>query len=90
MILKNIEEEKKQKELLKEIDMRQYRDDMQEIVYLAYGDEIEKEVKKTKELKKKYEEEIESIKTQLKKLDSMEDLNTPQARQLLHALIVQK
>lgn len=69
MILSNIDDETEQNQLLEEIDMDTYRDDMEEIVYSRYGDELERvEAENKKELAKK-DEEIAENKEELAKKD---------------------
>ena len=49
MILSNIDDETEQNQLLEEIDMDTYRDDMEEIVYSRYGEDLERVKAKNKE-----------------------------------------
>ena len=73
MILSNIDDETEQNQLLEEIDMDTYRDDMEEIVYSRYGEDIERvKAENKKELAKK-DEEITKLKTNFAKL--IEEIN---------------
>lgn len=80
MILSNIDDETEQNQLLEEIDMDTYRDDMEEIVYSRYGDELERvKAKNKEELAKKDKElaeknkEITRLKTNFAK--AIEEIN---------------
>ena len=68
MILSNIDDETEQNQLLEEIDMDTYRDDMEEIVYSRYGEDLERvKAENKKELAKK-DEEITKLKNNHKKI----------------------
>ena len=80
MILSNIDDETEQDQLLEAIDMDAYRDDMEEIVYSRYGDELERvKAKNKEELAKKDKElaeknkEITRLKTNFAK--AIEEIN---------------
>ncbi|WP_296789280.1 hypothetical protein [uncultured Methanobrevibacter sp.] len=80
MILSNIDDETEQDQLLEAIDMDAYRDDMEEIVYSRYGDELERvKAENKKELAKKDKElaeknkEITRLKTNFAK--AIEEIN---------------
>lgn len=76
MILSNIDDETEQNQLLEEIDMDAYRDDMEEIVYSRYGDELNEKDEEIAENKKelaKKDEEITKLKTNFAKL--IEEIN---------------
>ena len=76
MILSNIDDETEQNQLLEEIDMDTYRDDMEEIVYSRYGDELNEKDEEIAENKKKLaekDEEITKLKTNFAKL--IEEIN---------------
>ena len=63
MVLSNISDKTEQDQLLEEIDMDVYRDDMEEIVYSRYGDKLERvEAKNKEELAKKDKEIAENKK----------------------------
>ena len=73
MILSNISDKTEQDQLLEEIDMDAYRDDIEEIVYSRYGDNLERvKAENKKELAKK-DEEITKLKTNFAKL--IEEIN---------------
>ena len=77
MILSNIRDKTEQNQLLEEIDMDTYRDDMEEIVYSRYGDELERvEAENKKELAKKDEEIAENKKELAKKDEEITKLKT--------------
>ena len=80
MILTNISDNTEQDQILEEIDMDVYRDDMEEIVYSRYGDKLERvETKNKEELAKKDKElseknkEITRLKTNFAK--AIEEIN---------------
>lgn len=80
MILSNIDDETEQNQLLEAIDMDTYRDDMEEIVYSLYGDDLERvKAKNKEELAKKDKElaeknkEITRLKTNFAK--AIEEIN---------------
>lgn len=76
MILSNIDDETEQNQLLEEIDMDTYRDDIEEIVYSRYGDELNEKDEEIAENKKelaKKDEEITKLKTNFAKL--IEEIN---------------
>ena len=80
MILSNIDDETEQNQLLEAIDMDTYRDDIEEIVYSRYGDELERvKAKNKEELAKKDKElaeknkEITRLKTNFAK--AIEEIN---------------
>ena len=73
MILSNIDNETEQDQLLEEIDMDVYLDDMEEIVYSLYGDDLEKVKAKNKEELAEKNKEITRLKTNFAK--AIEEIN---------------
>ena len=104
MILKHISDVDEQIKLLEMVDMRQYIDIMEELVYDKYGDQLkvkDDELKvKDDELKVKDDElkvkddEIkqykDAVKDVVKELSKFDDLNSPKARSILYSLLVLK
>jgi len=77
MILSNISDKTEQDQLLEEIDMDAYRDDIEEIVYSRYGDNLERvKAENKKELAKKDEEIAENKKELAKKDEEITKLKT--------------
>ena len=98
MVLKHVKD--KTNELMEEIGMEEYVDEIKEIVYSEFGEELDKKdetikgltqelTTKNKEINKK-DQEINTIKKGIKELSEMKDLNSPKARELLNSLIVIK
>ncbi|WP_458404128.1 hypothetical protein [Methanobrevibacter sp.] len=72
MILTHIPDETKQNELLEAMEMEVYRDDIEELVYSIYGDELTKKDNQIKEMDKaliKKENTIQQQGNQLKQKD---------------------
>ena len=98
MVLKHVKN--KTNELMEEIGMEEYVDEITEIVYSEFGEELGKKDKtikgltqelttKNKEITKK-DQEIDTIKKRIKELSEMKDLNSPKAREILNSLIIIK
>ncbi|WP_298521321.1 hypothetical protein [uncultured Methanobrevibacter sp.] len=102
MILKHVNGTEKQNKLIEMMNMKEYEDEIDEIVNDKYGDELSKKDQEIKELNQKLtnsdielaktDAELEKIKKEYKskieKLNEMEDLNTPQAKKILNSLLV--
>ena len=82
--------------------MKEYSDEIQEIVYDEYCEELGKRDQKIKELtqeltennKKLTEADLElnkikyEYKSEIEKLNEMDDLNTPQAKKIIKSLLI--
>lgn len=98
MIIKNIESETKQARLMEMIGMEQIKNDIRKLVRDEYQDElmeIEEEnlkLRQETEIMKKEKEELkqerDNMKNKLQELNNMDDLNTPQAKELINSLIL--
>lgn len=95
MIVKHIKSEVKQNELKEMINMREYENEMQKIIYEEFGDElnqkdaiIEKQENMIEKQKQEYEDKDKEYKNKIKELNQMEDLNNPKARHILETLML--
>ena len=100
MILKHVNNIKKQNKLLRDLNMGQFESELHELVYDEFGDVLDKKDEeieaKDKELGQK-DKEIEELsisnmeyKAKIKQLLKLEDLNSPEAKKILNSLIVGK
>lgn len=100
MILKHVNNIKKQNKLLRNLNMGQFESELHELVYDEFGDVLDKKDEeieaKDKELGQK-DKEIEELsksnmeyKAKIKQLLKLEDLNSPEAKKILNSLIVGK
>jgi hypothetical protein len=104
MISKHIPSEVKQEELRERINMRQYRDEMQKIIYEEFGDELhekdriieekDKELQTQKQEAEKTKQEAEKAKQKNKEYkNKIKQLNkienlTPEARKIINSLML--
>ena len=100
MVLKHVDNIKKQNKLLRNLNMGQFESELHELVYDEFGDVLDKKDEeieaKDKELGQK-DKEIEELsksnmeyKAKIKQLLKLEDLNSPEAKKILNSLIVGK
>ena len=75
--------------------LREYEDEIDEIINDKYGDKLTKKDQEIYELNQKLtKSDIEltqikkEYKSKIEKLNSMDDLNTPQAKKILSSLLV--
>ena len=88
MILKHISDVDEQIKLLEMVDMRQYIDIMEELVYDKYGDQLkvkDDELKVKDDEIKQYKDAVKDV---VKELSKFDDLNSPKARSILYSLLV--
>ena len=107
MVLKHIIIKNKQKKLMRMIGMRKIENELDELVYEQYGDELDAKDKeiddKNKELKdsakiikskdnqlKSKDDKLKSYQKLIKKLDNIDDLNNPEARNIINSLMLLK
>ena len=100
MILKHVNNIKKQNKLLRDLNMGQFESELHELVYDEFGDVLDKKDEeieaKDKELGQK-DKEIEELsksnmeyKAKIKQLLKLEDLNSKKKKKILNSLIVGK
>lgn len=88
MVLKNIDSETKHIKLLERIGMRQINNDIKILVQDEFGDELREVEEENFKLKQKMNQQKQEMKSTIEKLNKMEDLNTPQARELLNTILM--
>lgn len=102
MILKHVKGTGKQNELFRRMKMKEYMDEIHEIVYDEYGEELSKKDEEIKELNQeltkknmelaKTDAELAKIKKEYKskinELNRMDDLNAPQAKKILNSILI--
>ncbi len=87
MIKRNIDDETKQNKLLEMIGMNQIKNDIRAVFKDEFM-EIEEENLKLRQEKEELKQERNNMKNKLQELKNMDDLNTPQAKELINSLIL--
>lgn len=98
MITKQFSSKTKQNELKERINMREYKNEMEKIIYEGFGDELyekdkelqtqKQENEKVKQENKKLSKTNKEYKNKIHQLTQMEDLNTPEAKKIINSLML--
>jgi hypothetical protein len=92
MILKHITSRNKQEKLMRMIGMRKIENELDELIYEQYGDELDakdKEIEDRDRIIKSKDNQLKSYQNLIKKLDTFDDLN-PEARKIINSLLLLK
>ena len=93
MVLKHVTSKNKQEKLMRMIGMRKIENELDELVYEQYGDELDakdKQLEESAKIIKSKDDQLKSYQKLIKKLDDFDDLNTPEARKIINSLMLLK
>jgi len=68
--------------------MKRIKNDLRILVRDEFGDELREVEEENFKLKKELNQQKQEMKSTIEKLNKMEDLNTPQARELLNTILM--
>ena len=68
--------------------MKRIKNDLRILVRDEFGDELREVEEENFKLKKELNQQKQEMKSTIEKLNKMEDLNTPQARELLNIILM--